>query len=65
MEAFFALRTTDILHIMRAVFNAYLGRGMVILLLGSILSIAAVKYFSNDFANGVPMTTPAEAAVQE
>lgn len=62
MEAFFALRNTDISHIMRAVFNAYVGRGMVILLLGSILSIAAVKYFSNDLANGVPMTTPAEAA---
>lgn len=46
---------------MRSVFNAYIGRGIVILLVGLVLSITAMQYFSNKLAQGVQVTTPAEA----
>jgi multisubunit Na+/H+ antiporter MnhF subunit len=47
---------------MRAVFNLYIGRAMVVLIVGSILSIAVVKFFNNDLGGKVPITTPAAAA---
>lgn len=49
---------------MRAMFNLYVGRAIIVLIVGSILSIVAVKYIENDLATSVPMTTPAEAATE-
>jgi hypothetical protein len=46
---------------MRSVFNAYIGRGIVILLVALVLSITAMQYFSNELTRGVQETTPAEA----
>ena len=46
---------------MRSVFNAYIGRGIVILLVALVLSITAMQYFSNELTRGVQVTTPAEA----
>jgi hypothetical protein len=46
---------------MRSIFNAYIGRGIVVLLLGLVLSITAMQYFSNQLTQGVQVTTPAEA----
>jgi hypothetical protein len=47
------------------VLNLYAGRAIIVMIVGSILSIVAVKYFSSDLASGVPMTTPAEAAAEK
>jgi hypothetical protein len=47
---------------MRAVFNLYIGRAMVVLIVASILSIVAVKFFNNELGGDVPLTTPAAAA---
>jgi hypothetical protein len=44
------------------VLNLYVGRAIIVLIVGSILSIVAVKYIENDLASSVPMTTPARAA---
>ena len=46
---------------MRSVFNAYIGRGIVVLLVGLVLSITAMQYFSNKLTQGVQVTTPANA----
>jgi len=37
-------------------------RIVFVVLLGSVLSILAVKYAEHDMADGVPMATPANAA---
>jgi hypothetical protein len=41
--------------------KAYIGRGIVILLVGLVLSITAMQYFSNKLTQGVQVTSPAEA----
>jgi len=55
------VRTEISQNIMRAVFNAYIGRGIVVLLVGLVLSITAMQYFSNKLTQGVQVTTPANA----
>ena len=40
----------------------YVGKAVIVLIIGSILSIVAVKYMEDGLAGEVPITTPASAA---
>lgn len=47
---------------MRTIFNIYAGKAIIGLIVVSILSIGAVKFFNGEFGGEVPLTTPAAAA---
>ncbi|WP_156373939.1 hypothetical protein [Rhizobium sp. Leaf386] len=49
---------------MRTMFNIYAGKAIIGLIVVSILSIGAIKYFNGEFGGEVPLATPAEAATK-